>query len=61
MARSCMAPNGTGSQLFIDDMTADRRIKMNSEVLRAVLSAHIQVNNIKLMVLHRWIMTLNMP
>ncbi|MCJ8739407.1 hypothetical protein PDJAM_G00046810 [Pangasius djambal] len=43
-----MAANGTGSLVFIDDVTADRSSKMNSEVSRALLSAHIQPNATKL-------------
>ena len=48
MAWACMAANGTGSLVFIDDVTADRSSKMNSEVYRAILSAHIQPNATKL-------------
>ena len=48
MAFACMAANGTGSLVFIDDVTADRSSKMNSEVYRAILSAHIQPNATKL-------------
>ena len=39
-----MAANGTGSLAFIDDVTADKSSRMNSEVFRAILSAHIQPN-----------------
>ena len=39
-----MAANGTGSLVFIDDVTADKSSRMNSEVFRAILSAHIQPN-----------------
>ena len=42
MAWACMAANGTGSLVFIDDVTADKSSRMNSEVFRAILSAHIQ-------------------
>lgn len=28
----CMAVNGSGSRVFIDDVTADRRSRMNSDV-----------------------------
>ncbi len=41
MARACMAANGTGSLVFIDDVTADSSSGMNSEVFKAILSAHI--------------------
>ena len=33
-----------GSLVFIDDVTADKSSRMNSEVFRAILSAHIQPN-----------------
>ncbi len=44
MAWACMAANGTGSLVFIDDVTADRYSMMNSEVFKPILSAHIQPN-----------------
>ncbi len=44
MAWACMAASGTGSLVFIDDVTADKSSRMNSEVFRAILSAHIQPN-----------------
>ena len=44
MAWACMAANGTGSLVFIDDVTADKSSRMNSEVFRAILSAQIQPN-----------------
>ena len=44
MVWACMAANGTGSLVFIDDVTADKSSRMNSEVFRAILSAHIQPN-----------------
>ena len=47
MALACLDANGTGSLLFIDDVTADRSSRMNSDVYRAILSAHIQLNAIK--------------
>ena len=34
--------------MFIDDMTEDRSSRMNSEVYRNILSAHIQPNSAKL-------------
>src|SRR4029434_10164871 len=43
-AWACMAANGTGSLVFIDDVTADKSSRMNSEVFRAILSAQIQPN-----------------
>ena len=48
MAWACMAANGTGSLVFIDDVTADRSSRMNSEVYRATLPAQIQSNATKL-------------
>lgn len=44
MVWACMAANGTGSLVFTDDVTADKSSTMNSEVFRAILSAHIQPN-----------------
>uniref|UniRef100_A0A8C5Q3N9 Transposase n=1 Tax=Leptobrachium leishanense TaxID=445787 RepID=A0A8C5Q3N9_9ANUR len=44
MAWACMAANGTGSLVFIDDVTADKSSRMNSEVFQTILSAHIQPN-----------------
>ena len=38
MAWECMAANGTTSLVFIDDGTADKSSRMNSEMLRAILS-----------------------
>jgi len=43
-AWACMAAKETGSLVFIDDVTADKSRRMNSEVFRAILSAHIQPN-----------------
>lgn len=39
-----MAAHGIGSLVFIDDVTADKSIRMNSEVFKAILSAHIPPN-----------------
>ena len=47
MAWTCMAVNGTRSLVFINDVTADRSNRMNSEVYRALLSALIQPNAAK--------------
>ncbi|KAG2464610.1 TCB1 transposase, partial [Polypterus senegalus] len=47
MAWACMAA-GTGTLGFIDDVTQDRRSRMNSEVFRDILSAQIQLNAVKL-------------
>ena len=42
MAWACMAASGTGSLVFIDDVTADRSRTMNSEDYRNILSAQIK-------------------
>ncbi len=44
VAWACMTASGTGSLVFIDDVTADKSSRINSEVFRAILSAHIQPN-----------------
>ena len=44
MAWACMASKGTGSLVFIDDITTDKSSRMNSEVYRDILSAQIQPN-----------------
>uniref|UniRef100_A0A3P9JP88 Transposase Tc1-like domain-containing protein n=1 Tax=Oryzias latipes TaxID=8090 RepID=A0A3P9JP88_ORYLA len=44
MVWACMAASGTGTPVFIDDVTQDRSSPMNSEVFRDRLSAQIQVN-----------------
>lgn len=36
--------HGTGSLVFIGDVTADKSSRMNSEVFKAILCAHIQPN-----------------
>ena len=38
--RSHVADNAMGRSVFIDDVTADRSIRMNSEVYRAILCSH---------------------
>ncbi|MEE6525044.1 hypothetical protein FKM82_024826 [Ascaphus truei] len=48
MAWACMAYHGTGSLVFIDDVTEDGSSRMNSEVYRDILSAQIQPNSAKL-------------
>ena len=48
MTWACLASNGTGSLVFIDDVTADGSSLMNSEVYRNILSAQIQPNSAKL-------------
>ena len=47
-----MVANGTGSVVFIEDVTANRRSRMNSEVYIAMLSAQIQANAAKLIGWH---------
>lgn len=42
MAQTCMAASGTGSQVFIDNVTKDRNGPMNFEVYMETLSARIQ-------------------
>lgn len=42
MAQTCMAASGTGSQVFIDNVTKDRNGPMNFEVCMETLSAWIQ-------------------
>lgn len=44
MAWACMASKGTGSLVFIDDITTDKSSRMNSQVCRNILSAQIQPN-----------------
>lgn len=48
MAWTCMASCGSGPLVFIDAVIADRSIRMNCEVYRAVLSAQIETNTAKL-------------
>ncbi len=48
MAWACMAASGTGSLVFIDDVTADKSSRINSEVFRAIISVHIQPNTSEL-------------
>ncbi|KAF7661064.1 hypothetical protein LDENG_00270050 [Lucifuga dentata] len=43
-----MAATGTGSFIFIDDVTADGSSKMNSEVYRNIVSAPVHANASKL-------------
>ncbi len=43
MGWACIA-NGTSSPRFIDGVTADNSSGMNSELFKAILSAHIQPN-----------------
>lgn len=42
-----MAASGAGLLVFINDITADRRIMMNSEVYNTIFSAQIQLNALK--------------
>lgn len=43
-----MAASGIWPLVFIDDVTADRSSRTNSEVYRTILSAQIQTNTVKL-------------
>lgn len=43
-----MAASGAGLLVFINDITADRRIMMNLEVYSTIFSARIQLNALKL-------------
>lgn len=52
MAWACMASSGTGSLVFIDDVTEDRSSRMNSKVYRDILSAQIKPNAAKLIGRH---------
>jgi len=44
MAWACMAASGTGSLVSIDDGTAGKSSRMNSEEFGDILSVHIQPN-----------------
>ena len=57
MAWACMAANGTGSLVFIDDVTADKSSRIHSKVFWAILSAHIQPNASDGASQCRWTMT----
>ena len=48
MVWTCMAANGTGSLVFIDDVTADKSSRMDAEVYRALLSVQNQPYDSKL-------------
>ncbi len=48
MAWACMASSGTGSLIFIDDVTHDGSSKMNSEVYRNILSDNLKKDATKL-------------
>ncbi|KAG2462898.1 TCB1 transposase, partial [Polypterus senegalus] len=61
MAWACMAASGTGTLVFIDDVTQDRSSRMNSEVFRDILSAQIQLNAVKLIGQHFMIQMDNDP
>lgn len=48
MVWACMATSGTGSLIFIDDVTDDGNSRMNSKVYRNILSANVRRNASKL-------------
>ena len=48
MAWACMAASGTGSLVFIDDVTHDGSSRMNSDVYKTILSGNLQRNASKL-------------
>lgn len=48
MVWASTAARGASSVVFIDDVTAEKIRRMNSEVYREILSAHIQINASKL-------------
>lgn len=48
MAATCETANGTGSLVFIDDVTTDRSRRMNLEVYRASLTTQVHSNAAKL-------------
>lgn len=48
MAWAYTAASGTGALGIIDNITVDKRIKMNPQVNRAELVAHFQPNNTEL-------------
>ena len=55
MAWACMVANGSGSLLFIDDVTADRGGKMNSgghmTIISALTSGGVQIQSSRATVL----------
>lgn len=48
MAWACMAASGTGSLIFIDDVTNDGSSRMTSEVYRSILATNVQENATRL-------------
>lgn len=52
IARECMAASGVKSLEFIDVTSADRSIRTTSDVYKATISAQIQPNAAKLIVLY---------
>ena len=52
MSWGSVTGGGTGPLVFIDDVTADRSIRMFSGVYRAILSGHNQPNAAKLIGQH---------
>jgi len=56
IAWACMAATGTGSLIFIDDVTADDSCIMNSEVYRNILSAAVLPVNASKLIGRRFIL-----
>lgn len=46
MMCACMAASETDFLVFINDAIADKNSRMKSEVFQAILSAHIQLNEV---------------
>lgn len=57
----CVVPRGTGSLLFINDVSAERKCRMNSEEYRAIRSAQFQSNTAQLIGAHFTVRTQNLP
>lgn len=48
MAWACMASNGTGSLMFVDDVRKERSSRVNSDMHRVILSTPTQSSAAKL-------------
>ena len=58
---TCMAASGARSLVFIDAVTADKSIKLISEMYAAILPVHIQTNGTKLTKQHFTVQMKNEP